>query len=121
MLKFIVSPIVGILAALLTLMIGAWTGIGIIPADPNWDLSEPRITRFLVLASIIVGIISMRFTYSLYPKRTVSESLANSVSFVKNKADEISSMVSEDDSDYFAIAKQEVIDGEVIRGCGRKP
>ena len=106
MLKFVASPIVGYFAFFIGGAIAKEVGI-----STSSSFDGPT-----TLIGVITGIVATIFTFNMFPKKSVKESVADSVSFVKNTKNGISEMVNEDDSGYYAIAEQEIIDGEMDKG-----
>jgi hypothetical protein len=108
MLKFIVSPIVGLLAYALLI------GLGHLIFGSGYSYKTGSGIPFLI--TILVGVSAIIITFKSFPKKSIKSSVADSFSFVKDTANEISSMVNEDDSNYYAIAEQEINDGVTNKG-----
>jgi hypothetical protein len=106
MLKFVVSPIIGLFAYILIAVL-------------DITLIEPDRTRMsseAFVVGIIAGVIATIVTFKSFPKKSIKESVADSFSFVKDTTNEVSSMVSDDDSEFYAKAEEEIIDGVVNKG-----
>lgn len=106
MLKFIVSPIVGLFAFIL---IGV---LDLTVIEPNRSQMGWGAFVIGIIAWVIVAIV----TFKSFPKKSIKKSISDSVSFVKDTTNDISSMVNEDDSNLYAIAEQETIDGDIDKG-----
>ena len=109
MLKFIVSPIVGFIAFMAVFLLSHITGIGLVHAGGNPSV----LTGFVCF---IVAVIATIVTFNSFPKKSVKQSFADSVLFVKDTSNEISSMVDKDDSELYAIAENEIDEGVINRG-----
>ena len=113
MFRYLLSPIIGFVTFFILTLLSAATGIGV---WPNGNVGHGAVT----VASIL-GVISTVVSFKKLPqKRTVKESVTNSVKYVHDAKDEISSTIEDHDSKYYAIAEKEVIDDVINQGLWSK-
>jgi len=67
--------------------------------------------------AIFIGIISVVFTYKYFnDNKSMKETIADGVSYVKTTSEDISSLVDDKDSELYAIAEQEIKDDVINNG-----
>ena len=66
--------------------------------------------------AIFTGIIFMIFTYKYFKKKSIKETIADAVSYVKTTSEDISSLVDDKDAKFYAIAEQELKDDVINNG-----
>jgi hypothetical protein len=109
MLKFIVSPILGFIIFTVGVFIAS-------NLSDRSGLDGPAINPMISISIIVIAIIVTIVTYNLFPKKTVKESLSDSINYVKNTANDITEMSIKDDSELYEVAEQEVTDKNINKG-----
>jgi len=67
--------------------------------------------------AIFIGIISIVFTYKYFnDNKSIKETIADGVSYVKTTTEDISSLVDNKDAEFYAIAEQEIKDDVINNG-----
>lgn len=110
MLKFIISPLVG----LITFFLGAVTVEIFMVERGSTNFQIIQISA--VVTILIIAIIATIITYKQFPKKEIKQSIAEAVSFARKTKNDITDMTITDDSELFAIAENEVNDGVVSNG-----
>ena len=100
--KFVYSLIIGTVSFGLAVFILQGLGVSKMPGLP---------------ISVIIGILGIIFSFNkLNSYKTMKETIADGVSYVKSTSEDISSLVDDKDSEFYAIAEQEIKDDVINNG-----
>lgn len=100
--KFVYSLIIGAVSFGLTVFVLKGLGVSKMPGLP---------------ISVIIGILGIIFSFKkLNSNKTMKETIADGVSYVKTTSEDISSLIDDKDAEFYAIAEQEIKDDVINNG-----
>lgn len=90
--------------------IAVFFGIGISIAELT------KSEKMGVFLGILFGVIAIYISFQKFNGISAKESIANALAYAKTTTEEISSLVEDKDSKFYAIAEQEIIDNVIDAG-----